>query len=310
MERLPQHEADVKIYGPMHHGMVNAPSHIIPKFHDDWTMDQVFDEYLGKEPDALVIWSSSSLIRFAETDFTKFNCPIFLLLTDALNAPMESPRLNGLRKHKMPPFEAVFHNYLWLYDNMTTHIPAKRYIHYPCWAAHCYDSDKQNKKYETTFFVSGSPSREYKHRKILAAALNGTGLNYVSEVGTAPIYHTNEENGEDNDRFLKLLMESRFSPHDGGVNGRMVPRYFESNFARSTIISPDLGREMEVNGFEHNKNCILFPREYGVEECRKLLQEVNDMENWKDIAEQGHDLILTRHCTDVRIRQMLREVSS
>ena len=42
-------------------------------------------------------------------------------------------------------------------------------------------------------------------------------------------------------------------------NGRKVP-FDRDKIAKSIIISPDLGKEMEINGFVDGKNCDLFER--------------------------------------------------
>jgi hypothetical protein len=298
--RLPLHYSDIRVYGPQYDGTENAPAHIIPKFHPGWTIDQVISEYIGKEPDALFIFSSTSLRHYGRSDFSRLSCPIYLLITDAVS--WDDSRLAALRMHTTKPFRAVFHNYLWKLDALKTAVPAEQYVHYPCWSSHDYDYERFPAEKDLQFLISGVPGgAEYTHRDIFAAAVDGQGFRAKFKLGE----RTNE--AEDNERFRRDLLRSQFSPHDGGINGRLVPRYAESCFARSVILSPDLGEEMRAAGYVNGKNCILFDRRAapGVEATRMLIYATRTRFDRPELAEAAYDLARTRHCTDVRIRTFL-----
>lgn len=301
VDRFSKHHKDVRFYGPQHHGMENAPEHIIPEFTPGLTMQQTFDKYLGgNEPEALFLFSSSALTHFAPTDFTKLKCPIFVLITDAVS--WDDDRLAAIALHKMKPLKALFFNYMYKLDELKAKLPAESYVHYPCWAAHCYDSEEHPSDKSLEFLISGVPGGgEYTHRDIFDAAVKSAFLSSThSKLGE----RTNE--AEDNERFRQDLLRSKYSPHDGGVNGRMVPRYAESCFARSVIISPDLGEEMRLNGYVHNKNCIVFDRAtHGQEESLQLLRATAERRDWNELAGNAYELAKTRHCTDIRIRKFL-----
>lgn len=299
VERFPKHYDDVKFYGPWFADWVDPPSHVIPAFHEGWTMDQVIDKYVGKEPEALFLFSSSALKKFGRTDFNKFSCKQFLLFTDAVS--WDDDRVAAMSMHAMKPFTAVLHNYMHKLEELKSKVPAERFVHYPCWAAHCYDAEANPSSKDLEFLISGVPGGdEYTHRDIFAKAVAGAGLSAQARLGD----RTNEK--DDNDRFCRDLLRSKYSPHDGGVNGRMVPRYPESCFARSVIVSPDLGPEMRANGYEHDKNCILFDRsKYGPVESLRLLEETGARRDWADLAGNAYELARSRHCTDARIRQFL-----
>lgn len=310
VERFPRHYPDVKFYGPIYDRAEGLPPHIIPRFHDGWTLEQVLGEYVGGEPEAIFLFSSSALARFAPSDFARLSCPVFLLFTDAVDPRLEQDaRLNAMRQHVMKPFRAVFHNYLHRLDELKRHVRAEEFVHYPCWAAHCYDSEEYPADKDLEFLVSGVPGGgEYTHRDLFAAALRVIdaegrlpGLSAESRLGP----RTND--AQDNERFRRDLLRSKFSPHDGGINGRLVPRYPESCFARSVILSPDLGEEMRAGGYRDGVNCVLFNREaFGTpEDTLGLLNSVRRRSDRGDLAEGAYELARTRHCTDVRIRAFL-----
>lgn len=303
VRRFPAHYADVKFYGPWFADMSidELPTHAIPKFHPGWTMKQVFDEYNGgEEPAALFLFSSSALTQFGKTDFRKFSCPLFALFTDAVS--WDDDRLAAMKKHTMKPFKAVFHNYLHKLDELKQAVRAEAFVHYPCWASHDYDSEAHDANKNLEFLISGVPGGdEYTHRDLFAAAARQGGLSVQSQLRD----RTNE--AADNERFRRDLLRSKYSPHDGGINGRLVPRYAESCFARSVIVSPDLGEEMRAGGYVDGKNCVLFDREryMSAEACRRLLEETGARRDWHSLAEEAYELARTRHCTDVRVRQFL-----
>lgn len=300
VNRFTRHYEPIKFYGPWFDKMENAPSHIIPEFTPGLTMQQTFDKYLGgNEPEALFLFSSSALKQFAYTDFTKFKCPIFVLFTDAVS--WDDDRLAAIAQHKMKAPKAVFHNYMHKISELKSKLPAENYIHYPCWSAHCYDIEENYSDKNLEFLISGVPGGdEYTHRDIFNAAVQGAGLSAQSKLGD----RVNE--AEDNERFRRDLLRSKYSPHDGGVNGRMVPRYPESCFARSVVISPDLGEEMRLNGYKHNENIVLFDRAtHDKEASLRLLEETAARRDWADLAGNAYELAKTRHSTDARIRQFL-----
>jgi hypothetical protein len=306
--RLPRHHADVRIYGPMYEGWTGGEPHIIPHFHPGWTVDQVIDRYLGgQQPAAIFLFSSSSLAKYGHTDFTRFGCPLFLLFTDAVS--WDDERLAALKLHRLKPFRAVFHNYLYKLDQLQAAVEAEAFVHYPCWAAHCYDSEEHPADKDLEFLVSGVPAGgEYLHRDLFARALKVIdaegrlpGLSAESRLGP----RINE--ADDNERFRRDLLRSKYSPHDGGINGRLVPRYPESCFARSVILSPNLGEEMRAGGYRSGENCLLFDRaEYATPEATlRLLNNVRARPDRGALAEGAYELARTRHCTDVRIRAFL-----
>jgi len=300
VRRFPFHYNKVLFYGPMYDGMKDAPPHIIPFFHPGMSLRDVIDKYVGEEPEAIWLFSSSALSKVGRTDFKQFKAPLFLLFTDAVS--WDDERLAAMKLHDMKPFKAVFHNYLYKLDDLKSALLSEKYIHYPCWSAHCYDFESNPSSKNLEFLISGVPGgAEYTHRDIFAAAAKRRGLSVQNQLGQ----RTNE--AEDNERFRLDLLRSKYSPHDGGINGRLVPRYAESCFARSVILSPDLGEEMRSGGFENGKNCLLFDRgKYSTpDSCRRLLEETAARRDWHTLADNAYDLAKTRHCTDVRIRKFL-----
>ena len=87
----------------------------------------------------------------------------------------------------------------------------------------------------------------------------------------------------------------------------MVPRYFESGYAKSVIISPDLGEEMKVNGYVNDENCILFDRNAPREDVLKILNSVSD-EKWNRLANNAYELVKERHSTKARLKVFLEEL--
>jgi len=301
VERFHLHYPDVLFYGEQYHGMQDAPPWIIPEFTPGLSMQETFDKYLGgNEPEALFLFSSSQLKHFAKSDLRGLKCPVFLLFTDAPS--WDDGRLEAMRMHDLKPFRAVCHNYMHKLDELKAAVAAEHFELFPCWSSHVYDSESRPIDKDLEFMISGVPGGdEYIHRDIFARAVHGHGMSVHAALGP----RINEP--DNNACFLRDLLRSKFSPHDGGVNGRLVPRYAESGFARSVPISPDLGEEMRRAGWVHNKNCILFPREERMtpDSCLELLEETRKRTDWGDLAACAYDLVSSRHSTDCRIRRFL-----
>lgn len=300
IQRAPLHYDGFRVYGPQYAGMENAPRHIIDHFDPAMSLHDVCDRFIGREPDAIFLFSSSKLTQVAHTDFGKFACPVYLLITDAVS--WDDGRAAALKLHTLKPFKAVLHNYLFRYQELKDTFPAEHYELYQCWGAHDYDSEAQPVNKDLEFMISGVPGGdEYIHRDLFAAAVKGQGLSAHAALGP----RINEP--DNNATFLRDLLRSKYSPHDGGINGRLVPRYAESCFARSVIVSPDLGEEMRRAGYVNGKNCILFPREDYMtpEKCLEIIEQTRRRTDWGDLASHAYDLARTRHCTDVRIKRFL-----
>lgn len=217
----------------------------------------------------------------------------------------------GKHYHKMDKIEwdAVFHNYYHYIDFMKSIIKT-RWIFFPNWAAGCYDYEKfrkicnnDNIEKNIEFFLSGKYSHEYAMRKTFHKVFHKLGLCVLDNFKEKRI-----NKYEDNVLFCRRLLKSQYSPHDGGINGRMVPRYVESALAKSVIISPYLGREMDEIGFIAEVNYIEVKREWTVGKLRRFMEKKIPKYNWEKLADNAYTMA-QRHTTIARIKQFLEVVN-
>ena len=184
---------------------------------------------------------------------------------------------------------------------MKSLFPSVPFFHWPCWSSEEFDSHKHNKKKNIDFFLSGAVVPEYQYRYVFNQILQ-------NDCSTHKVVNTFGEGWTEgtttNEDYANNLLSSKFGPHDGGVNGRMVPRYFESGLAKSIIISPDLGKEMEINGFVDGKNCVLFER--GVDPSY-IFNSIDELDQEK-LTQNCYNLVKERHTTSCRVRQFLEKV--
>ncbi len=264
---------------------------------DEKDIYEIIKETTLDEPDIIFIWDA----RFKSSDLTKLKSKVYFVLTDSATS-REDARLMEFsdRSHKVN-FSGVFHNYLFNLDFMKSLFPSVPFFHWPCWSSEEFDSHKHNKKKNIDFFLSGAVVPEYQYRYVFNQILQ-------NDCSTHKVVNTFGEGWTEgtttNEDYANNLLSSKFGPHDGGVNGRMVPRYFESGLAKSIIISPDLGKEMEINGFVDGKNCVLFER--GVDPSY-IFNSIDELDQEK-LTQNCYNLVKERHTTSCRVRQFLEKV--
>lgn len=276
-----------------------------PNYDPDKTIYDIIAECPEYPEDIFVM---APLFKFIYWDNVK--AKKYLLITDSV-CDMEK-----LQKAKHYPgmdrieWDGVFHHYLHCLDFMKSAIHSKRWIYWPNWAADCYDYEANEIEKDIDFFMSGKYSHEYEMRKRFHKAFHKSGLNFVDNFQEKRI-----NTKEDNAKFRDLLMRSKYSPHDGGINGRMVPRYVESCYAKSVIISPNLGEEMGRMGFEYMENCIIFSRSIDKRQVKNvigntaILGKILFGETLKYLSKNAYKLIKERHTTDCRIKEFLEVVN-
>ena len=260
-------------------------------YSEDKTIQDVVTMLYGEEyPDVIYLWSPQAL---KESDFNKIPSRKYLFWTDTPST--NGVIVDGVKKHKVK-FDAVFHNYLYELDILKDIVDADRFEHHPCWSSDIYDYDGREKTID--FLLTGTITSEYEFRskyKNLVHLLEGVTVDRLGMI-------SNQE--DDNNKFKDSLLSSKFSLVDGGVNGRVVPRYFESSLAKSVVISPDLGKELEANGFKDGINCILFDRDDSYENIAKKINE--SVKDWERLSENAYDLVYNNHTTEKRIEALIK----
>ena len=259
--------------------------------------DIIENECGGVVPKSIFMMNGS----IKPSDFTKLDSKVYVFTTDAILPPFSSPFHRDKMAHNVN-FTGVFHNYIYGSEYLQKEYSAEKLIHFPCWSSEEYDFETSRQEKKFNFLLSGQKDIEYEYRPKFSSLLKDLDeKSYVDKLGI----WANDKT--DNDTFLELLLCSKWSPHDGGFNGRMVPRYFESGYAKTVIISPDLGEEMKVNGYVNDENCILFDRNAPREDVLKILNSVSD-EKWNRLANNAYELVKERHSTKARLKVFLEEL--
>jgi len=262
--------------------------------------DIIENECGGIIPKSIFMFNGS----IKESDFSKINSKIYNFVTDALIHPFSCRFHKDKMAHNIPKFEGVFYNYIYGSDNIQKLYPTKKLIHFPCWSSEEYNYETNKREKTFDFLLSGQLDTEYRYRpKFSSLLMNVQDKKTINKLGNW------SNSKDDNSTFQELLLQSKWSPHDGGFNGRMVPRYFESGYAKSVIISPDLGEEMKVNGYINGENCILFDRNEPRERVLNILKSVTD-EQWKILSQNAYDLVQNKHSTKARLKVFLEELLS
>ena len=249
---------------------------------------------MPQKPEAIFVMAP----LFKMSEWKKVSCKKILLITDVFNSLERMNRAKHYPNMDKIKWDYVLHNYLQDIDFMKWALPSK-WVFFPNWAAEWYDYEKYGTRKVFDFFLSGKLSSEYEMRKRFHKAFHKSRLDVVDNLSD-----TRVNTFEDNSKFKNLLLLSRYSPHDGGINGRMVPRYVESAFAKSLIISPPMGKEMELMGFEAGENYIEIPREYSKSQIQDFMRNIYQYD-WDTLVSKAYDLVSRRHTTDARVQQLL-----
>jgi hypothetical protein len=253
------------------------------------TIDQIISK-TGK-PKAIMLWWT----HVAPSDFTRHKAKVYTYITDC---PSMNLRYHDyLYTHKVK-FESVLFNYYTEREIFDSFFDTKGYTYYPDWAAHEFDYEAEPVEKCIDFAVSGNGSAEYPQRRLYESAVHKAKVSSYLNVSMRGLMNNQQENVD----FRNTLLASRYTPHDGGYKLRVVPRYYESSFAKSVIISPDMGREFKENGFKDGKNCIITERG---EFTPKYFEKVAKRDDYEKLANAAHRLVASRHTTTKRVEQFL-----
>lgn len=284
IERMPLQHENFKVYGRGY-----------PSYSESKNLKDIIDTELGGNAPYVIFMMNAD---FAVSDFSGLKSKVYVFTSDSVIT--NKAHVENVRKHKFK-CDGVFYNYLFRNDMLKNTFDSSNVFYWPCWASTKYDYEKYEIEKTIKFFMSGAITGEYNYRKTfrrIFSELSESGMNFVDRFDMAK----NEK--ADNDIYLNMLGKSRYSPHDGGINGRVQGRFFESSFMKSVIIAPDGGEEMRKNGFENGKNCILFPRNKSTTEVKSMLLKIDDFD-WKSLSSNAYKLIKERHTTDLRIKAFL-----
>jgi hypothetical protein len=249
---------------------------------------------MPKKPDAIFVMAP----LFKMSKWERVPCKKLLLVTDVFNSFERMNRAKhypGMDKIK---WDYVLHNYFQDIEFMKRAIPSE-WVFFPNWAAEWYDYEKHGVRKDFDFFLSGKLSSEYEMRKRFHKAFHKAGFDVVDNLAEVRV-----NTADDNSKFRDLLLRSMYSPHDGGINGRMVPRYVESALAKSLLISPSMGKEMDLMGFKAGENYIEIRRSSTKEQIRKFLRGI-DAYDWEGMVARAYELVSKKHTTMARIQQLL-----
>jgi hypothetical protein len=251
-----------------------------------------------KEPS--VVFVMAPLFKHSLSLATNTNIEKYLLITDSFDTYERMQKKKHYPHMEEIAWQGIFHHYLHCLDFMKKSFYPTKWHYWPNWAAKCYDYEKIKLKKDIDFFLSGAYSHEYEMRKRFHKAFHKSDLNFIDQ-----FQKVRTNSFEDNERFRSRLLRSMYSPCDGGVNGRVVPRYVESGYAKSVVITPDLGKEMKILGFEHGKNCITLSRNLNKKQILKFIKAVPNHYNWTELAENAYKLVKERHTTECRVKEFL-----
>ena len=269
-----------------------------PNYDPNKTIYDIIKE-CPKDPTAILVMAP--LFKFSS--WSEVKAKKYLLVTDSFDSYKKMQKDKHYPRMDEIELSGIFHHYLYALKYMKSVIPCK-WHYFPNWAASCYDWKKYGDKKNVDFFLSGKYSYEYAMRKTFHKAFHKSGLNFMDYFNEKRI-----STDDDNLLFFYRLMDSRYSPHDGVVNGRMVPRYVESCYAKSVIISPYLGGEMDLMGFVEGENYLRVDRKDSKKDIRKHMKNVANFADWKKLSTNAYDLVKKNHTTHERIVQFLEVVN-
>ena len=266
------------------------------------TIDDIISD-MAVKPD--IIFVMAPLFKFSNWDNIK--AKKYLLVTDSFDSNEKMQKAKHYPRMDEIKWDGVFHHYLYALDFMKSKIKSN-WVYWPNWASELYNAqdEKWNMRIKKNldFFLSGKYSSEYAMRKIFHKAFHKSGLDCLDNFSEKRV-----NNIRDNSNFWIHLIRSKYSPHDGGINGRVVPRYTESSYAKSVIISPDLGREMKLLGFIPGINYIKVKRTSNIKSVRNQMKEIAKYSDWERLSTNAYNLVKENHTTECRIKQFLEEVA-
>lgn len=294
LERLPLFHVNTRIYGS---GYETKELPFIRSYSSSKDIHDIIKQDLdGQEPDIVFIMDAN----FGRSDFSGLKSRVYAFISDSVVT--NGAYVNMIRGHNFQ-CRGVFHNYLYREDLLEGAFATNRKFYWPCWASSKYDYARYDTPKDIDFYMSGTMTSEYAYRQIFSGLFRELGLNSIDtfHIGTPRL----SDPKADNEKYCGLLARSRYSPHDGGVNGRMQGRFYESSYMRSVIIAPDLGEEMRRNGFVHGINSVLFDRRMPIYQVKNMLRNMSQTYDWTSLSNNAYDLIKNHHTTDHRIKYFL-----
>jgi len=293
IDRISLYHKNVVVYGEGYDG---KNTKYISSYKKDKTLNEVINEDLsGHVPEVIFIINAD----FASSDLSQFKSKVYVFNSDSIITNKHHVSL--VKRHKFN-CKGVFYNYLYGDDLIESTFNTKNKFYFPCWSSIRYDYTKYNINKNIDFYMSGVRNQEYSYRYVFSDIFKKTKLNYIDR------FDANREGypkKEDHDFYIDSLGKSRYSPHDGGINGRIQGRFYESSYMKSVVVAPDLGKEMRINGFENGINSILFDRNSSVNSVANMINKIDEIYDWKKLSDNAYDLIKTRHTTGHRIKTFL-----
>jgi len=181
-------------------------------------------------------------------------------------------------------------------------------IYFPHWSTKKYDI--KNKKI-FDILLSGSSDPEYSWREKYRNILRGKIIfkNFIDNLKPVQMYNVPfslfRKNGPE---FNDLISSSLYCLCDGGVNGRIPGKIFESMLARSIVIMPDPGSHKEILGLKHGENIIFHNQNASENEIVDLINNIEKKYNIEKIRENAYNLVKNNHMTKNRVETIINNI--
>jgi len=250
--------------------------------------------------DFLMLFDTKSLIIDADTK----NKKVMVFLTDHLRKGDE--RIEDYKKRNLnfSNVNYVLYSYMYQSHLIKEYFPNASAHHFPCWASDDYDFEKINFEKIYDYLLSGNCDPEYDWREKYRSILRSHVIfkNFIDNLKPAQLYslpfNQFRKNGPD---FPKLIASSNFCLCDGGINGRVPGKMFESMFSKSIVVMPDLGKSLSNLGIYDGINAIIHKRDIDLKEITELINNPEKYYDLKKIRENAYNLVKEKHTTQNRV---------
>jgi len=270
---------------------------IIKDYQADLTIQGVIDKHLGGvAPRSILLFHGDAI---SASNFTSLPSRVYGFISDEPTEKKVTVRVLQIHTFKMT---AVFHVLNIGKERIKGLFPAKREIYFPNWAARCYDYQNNIREKNIDFFCAGSSTdKHYWYRRKIAKALTELNKRTVFKFGAG-------ETEADNIFYRECLLSSMYSPHCSR-DGALVTRYVESMFAKSVIISPDIGEEMKCNGLVDGETFLKIDLCGDELALAKKIESAVESVRWREVSEAAYHLVKEHHTSAARAKQLMEEMT-
>jgi len=177
-------------------------------------------------------------------------------------------------------------------------------INFPVWVSEEYNFKNLNNKKIYDYLLSGNTDPEYpwreKYRSLLRSSL--IYKNFIDNLKPQSLYSVPySEFRKNGPEFKNLISSSVFCLCDGGVNGRVVTKYYEAMYSQSIVVTPDNGENLKLGGIIDGETAIVHPPDITNQDLINILSFPERYYDIEKIKNNAYNMVLNNFTVERRV---------